>query len=969
MNITLRTIGGCALVLVAAAPPACGQIVSLGQPPRWQPYAAGVGAIDRRGQGASASILLGVHHPLLNPITGLIAVTGEGYGTAGGAFSGGGGRLMATSPVFGLSAGADWNVSRRRLDAVLSFETAIRRGGLLGHGTMLRLDWLPTRGRTLGIGMDVPVRQPLAGRTRPRHTDVRLPDGNPTADAAPLTTVAEAAALIRAYTNLYSDENERALRAATVRYHSYGAAVRAYENALTQAFGSESIAARARAGVLEDVLLPYDSLFGQVKEAAGGLRGLTSIARTRFERWVRDSAHVDSARVTSVLAVYARWVAIIEHVHDELLGQWKDSRLVWLPLQLALTAEQYDDQEEVDALIARIVGRPFTDRNALTYLRSSDLPLEIARSVYATREYHVLWTHDFRGQTESGAVDNIGYSMVADVYLPALIEAVKRYDSTGRMPAYMIFLDEYFYEDRNGRLWMTILADPLRASVRLPGENAAREAHLRQRQQELRAAVAASARLQRDAARAGGEAWLRRVVKVHVSITQPSDFSFRSHRIVPPIPFTSDNVLRDHRKIAFYDLNEADAYRGGLLVMGVGIGEHYASATWEDRGYRLRGPATLEVRAAARRLLQSNGFRDDEIPPPLRAVGDVKAVEQRMNLEDYVGRVLHVHNEVGFGRKQSSAVRAMLYSLAPPGSVIIVPDPLWLSEGWAAMLVGAAARGARVFVIAPAQANAPSPEATVMAREHDVMRRLLEIRDRLSAEIKEAGGEIRIGLYAAKAHVTDAEGMRREVRAGLDRAPWIRDLVPFDSSTFAVLERATNLTAGNGEDATVLARDEYARPPKLHQKTQLIARPGAIGALVRQPGWDDVLVQAMRAQSRQTALVFEQLGRVTPEVADDGIRTTDALLRGYELAVPPAERKRVSFYFMLGSQNEDPRGMIQDGEATVVVSGFHAAAGLVDLYFLMARSTWVTSEAQLDQYLPPPKGWVRRLARVIRLAL
>jgi len=107
-----------------------------------------------------------------------------------------------------------------------------------------------------------------------------------------------------------------------------------------------------------------------------------------------------------------------------------------------------------------------------------------------------------------------------------------------------------------------------------------------------------------------------------------------------------------------------------------------------------------------------------------------------MNLEDYVGRVLHVHNEVGFGRKQSSAVRAMLYSLAPPGSVIIVPDPLWLSEGWAAMLVGAAARGARVFVIAPAQANAPSPEATVMAREHDVMRRLLEIRDRLSAEMR-----------------------------------------------------------------------------------------------------------------------------------------------------------------------------------------------------------------------------------------
>ena len=972
----VRTTITCALLLLAAGQTATvnGQdsaalaraparpVFSMGQPPRWKPYGAALAGTD-------VSALLGVHHPLLSPVTGLFGLSAEVYGAAGGEFAGAGGRLLATSPVFGMALGGDWNVVARRVDAVLSFQTAIRRGGLVGRGTMLRADWLPTRARTFDVGVAVPLRQPFAGRTRPRQTNVGLPNAIALEDAPPLVPVAEAAALIRAYTNLYSDENEKTLAASTLPYRTFGAANRAYMDALAQAFGAESIARRARAGLLDDVLLPYDSCFGRVKTGAGGIRGLTSIAHAHFARWVRDSSHLAASAQNLALNVHARWLSIIEHVHDELLAQWKDSRLVWLPLQLALTPDQYDEQAEVDALIARVVDRPFTDRNALTYLHSSDLPLEIARSVYAARDYHVLWTHDFTGQRETGTVDNIAYSMVADVYLPALTEAVKRYDSTAHVPVYMILLDEHWYEVRNGRLWMTILEDPLRASMRLPGANAEREAHLRKRQEELRAAVAASTRLQREAATSGGETWLRRVVKVHVNITQPSDFSFRSYRIIPPIPFTPDNITRDHRKLALYDLNEADPYRGGVLVMGVGIGEHYASATWEDRGYRLRGPAALEARAAVRRLLRLNGFSENDIPAPLREVASGRAAEQRMDLEDYIGRALQVHNEVGFGRKQSSVVRAMLYNLAPPGSVIIVPDPLWLSEGWAAMLVGAAARGNRVFIVAPALANAPSPEPAVMAREHAVMLRLLEIRSRLDSQLKEAGGELRIGLYTATASVNDAEGRRREVRAGLDRAPWIRELIPFDAQTLAVLERAETQAAANGQDATDLARDENARAPQLHQKTQLIARPGAIAALVRQPGWEDVLARAMRVQSQQTARVADELARVTPDVKDEAIRSTDVLLRGYEQALPETERQRFSFYFSLGNQNEDPRGMLQDGETTVVVSGFHAAAGLADLYFLMARSTWISTETQLDEHVPPPKGWMQRLARVIRAAL
>lgn len=979
----------------------------MGQPLRWQPYAAGVGVVTPRGDGALGGLLVGVYRPVMNPVTGLVGVSAEGYGLAGGATGAVGGRVLATTRAFGLSAGADFVSQEKSVDFVLSFQTAVRRGGLIGRGTALRLDWLPARGQMLTVGVQAPLWQPFAGRTRPRHTTVAVSSGDVpargesrllSADAElALATVAEATTLLRAYTNLYSDESENTLLSSIRAYgtpatrtapgtrrlrygHAYTAVARAYGEALAQAFGiaaldsarGDAIAARARAGLLDQVILPYNALLGQVKKG-GGIPGLTSAAQERFARWVRDSSRVATSAHAAVESVHARWLGMIERLQGELLDHWNDSRLVWLPLQLALTSEEYDEQAEVDSLIARVLGRPFTDRNALTYLRSSDLPLEIARSIYAARDYHVLWTHDLRGQKETGEVDNIGYSMVADVYLPALTAAVKRYDSTGvvHLPTYMILLDQHWYEVRNGRLWMTILEDPLYASIRLPGgsANAARVAHLRQRQEELRAAVAASARLQQAAAVSGGSAWLRRVVKVHVNITQPSDFSFRSHRILPPLPFTPDNIVRDHRKIAFYDLNESDPYRGSVLVMGIGIGEHYASATWEDRGYRLRGPAALEVRGAVRRLLRANGFTEEQIPGPLRSVADSRMAEQRMDLADYVGRAIQLHNEVGFGAKQSSVVRAMLYNLAPPGSAIIVPDPLWLSESWAAMLAGAAARGARVMIIAPALANAPSPEATVMAREHAVLGRLLEIRQDLSAQLKEGGGELRVGLYTAKSPVDDVEGRRREIREGLARYPWIHQLIPFDAQTIAVLERAETQAASSGQDATDLARDAKARAPKLHQKTQLIARPGAIEALVRQPGWDNVLARSMRVQSDQSARVFEELGRTAPEVVDDAIRSSDVLLRGYELALPEAERKRVSFYFSLGSQNEDPRGQALDGETTIVVSGFNAATGLVDLYFLMARSSWIERQAELDRLVPPPKSWVKRLAQLIRMAI
>jgi hypothetical protein len=311
----------------------------------------------------------------------------------------------------------------------------------------------------------------------------------------------------------------------------------------------------------------------------------------------------------------------------------------------------------------------------------------------------------------------------------------------------------------------------------------------------------------------------------------------------------------------------------------------------------------------------------------------------------------------------------MLYNLAQPGAVIIVPDQLWLSETWAGMLAGAAARGARVQIIAPALANAPIPDAPAMARAHDVLIRMLVLRDSLTPAIRESGGDLRIGLFAAHASADDAAGRLREVRAGLARYPWIREVIPFDDKTLAVFDRVEHDIASGGHDSTHLAKDEVPHAPQPHRKTQVIARPNAIAALLRQPGWDDLLADAMRVQKRQTKSFSEQLGDEHPAVDSAATRRADERMRGYDASIPEAERKRASFYFAEGSHNMDDRGMLSDGETMLIVSGPGASAGLVDLFYMMARTTWIDKPSELEELLPRRASIIHRFARWIRATL
>jgi len=74
-------------------------------------------------------------------------------------------RELFMLPQWRFGAGVEYNVPGGQLDAIISAMVPIRRGGLLGHGRMLRVDWLPDRGHSFNVGIEVALQR-YAGRHR-----------------------------------------------------------------------------------------------------------------------------------------------------------------------------------------------------------------------------------------------------------------------------------------------------------------------------------------------------------------------------------------------------------------------------------------------------------------------------------------------------------------------------------------------------------------------------------------------------------------------------------------------------------------------------------------------------------------------------------------------------------------------------------------------------------------------------------
>jgi hypothetical protein len=429
-------------------------------------------------------------------------------------------------------------------------------------------------------------------------------------------------------------------------------------------------------------------------------------------------------------------------------------------------------------------------------------------------------------------------------------------------------------------------------------------------------------------------------------------------------------MLRDHRKIAFYDLSESDPARGEALFTGMGIGDHYGGPTWDDRALLVRGPAALYAKTAARELLLSQGFAEEEIPPPLRPVTRPANYEEKtaaLEKEGWTQRGLQVHNATGYGPKPANLVKAVLYELMPPGSHMYIPDSLWNSPLWGGMLVGASLRGCKVFVIAPSWENAPSAGIPQMSRANEVLRRLLVLRKRIRGEIEAAGGMLEIGLYDTDLAVNDMVGRNQRLVRAAREIPWFREVFPFHPEVWAWAEHRPEELEARGFEPRTLVEDVEERKPKLHFKSQFFGSPESIETLIPRPEW----LPAIRAFSDGMLEQAASGDRYVDVKAARAAMEEDLQVLGerWWSELSPDERERVVQFLLTGSQNQDYRGKIMDGEVTFVVSHMGAILGYLDFVGLMAQTTWVETGEEMEPLLPTQSDRWRRIGRFIRNAL
>ena len=989
-------------------------IKSMGQPSKWELHVAPMALYDGDLDKWGGQLTGGLWRYLMNPNYG-IGLAGEGYLGGVDSRTDSGLRALGGIKMFFLQAGLDYSFRKDELDGIFRLEFPLRRGGLFGRGGKFRVDWIPGRDHSFNFGLTFPLGQPYKGKTRTKHDRVALPPPPEKLQISEEIALAwklepflerarHAASWMNKYTTPFFDqelskgEDELAafrekvlsfkehLNLVDDQYpegHTPYAEALAYHRAIDQAFTlalAESggfprnrengalIADEARKILLEDVIIPYNRLLGQNKKN-DSLLGYGAQAGRRFGAWLDEHLSLSEAQKKAALYVFNEMLRITDTNREGSKAVWRDSKLVWIPLHYGLKPLQYDSKEEMDRIIEFVTEDTFVHGNDAYYVINEQFQPEVARMILETEDYHVLWIHDYRGVTPAGNPDRIGFAQTLYGYLHAMTNRVRAYDEKGKFPVYLIIIDQFYYEANNGKLWLDLLEDPLVYELHLPQGFKEWEGQIREAQAQLRSAVKNSSRLQEEARRFGKD-WPSKKIKVHVNITHPADWSFRSAHLIDNFPIAPDVLMHDHRKISFYDVTELDPGKGEAIHGGLGIGEHYAGATWEDRAILMRGPVLLRLKDAARRVLLQQGFKENEIPAPLRPLPKPPNYDQMVKAlvkKGWDATLMDVHNETGFRSKPINAVKATLYSLMPPGSTIIVPDSLWNSPFWGGMLAGAALRGCKVLVIAPALANAPSAGFPQMSRAHELFSRLIIVQNELQDEIELAGGLLKVGKYARTSEIGDYKANFKEFREGISKYPFIKEIFPFRQRVYDAIDTFEEELERKGFQPTYYTEDIEKRRPKLHLKTNFFASK-EMQDLLAWEGWAEVMLHYGR---HRTAFLGREEGTYVdikdfPEEAEEAV---DKLLSTYWNSLTEEEKRRVMYYLSIGSQNQDYRGTIMDGEVAAVISGYYSLIGVVDLFFMSATTTWVDNIEDLDELLPPESGWRRWLGRYIQKAL
>jgi hypothetical protein len=313
-------------------------------------------------------------------------------------------------------------------------------------------------------------------------------------------------------------------------------------------------------------------------------------------------------------------------------------------------------------------------------------------------------------------------------------------------------------------------------------------------------------------------------------------------------------------------------------------------------------------------------------------------------------RALSLHSSSGYLQKDVNVAKAVLYTLMPPGSVILVPDSFWAGEFWGAALFGAALRGARVMVIAPSHASNSVEYFGTQLLSRELLSRMLVARHALAPELSAAGGMLQVGIFDSRLPVVDIPGKVAAVRRTFDETPWLRELFGFPEQVYGDLRALEAQVRGLTPPTSGPGVFEFESQTKLHLKANYFASREA-WTMMTLPNWGEftwsfVTQRLAQVQNQASVTAFA-------EPADPLLEIGGQALLDWYASLDAATRERVVFYTVMGSMNQNYRSLVTDAEVAFIVARWPSVIPYLDAIALVGQSRWVRTQAELDALMPP----------------
>jgi hypothetical protein len=149
-------------------------------------------------------------------------------------------------------------------------------------------------------------------------------------------------------------------------------------------------------------------------------------------------------------------------------------------------------------------------------------------------------------------------------------------------------------------------------------------------------------------------------------------------------------------------------------------------------------------------------------------------------------------------------------------------------------------------------------------------------------------------------------------------------------------------------------------------KAQFFASKEALETLIPLPGWERLIYDYSMLRAEQSSRKEDGLGvkELRPLLTEPGM----ALAQQWRETLTPEVEEKIMFYLTVGSQNQNLRSAIMDGEVTVLVARMQAMSAYLDMVEVLMATTWVDTEEQLEELLPHSSGRMRWVGRVLRNA-